>query len=126
MVGSVIPDFYKIIIILNYFHIYLRDVIAPLHLPFGSLIVTGIVSLFFSDKKTAFLFLSLGIAIHFILDLLLINLNGGMFILFPFSWDKGSFNLISSTDYNVTIIALIVALIVYLFTREVKKSVYES
>ncbi len=120
MVGSVIPDISKIMLLFNYFHDNVHEIIAPIHLPIGSLVVAGIFSLFFQDKKMTLFLMSLGIATHYILDLMLINSTGGIYLLFPLSWNMWTLNLISNTDYNITIIALIIALMVYLFKNRIK------
>lgn len=117
MIGSVIPDFYKIILPLQFLHINLRYIIAPLHLPVGSLVVAGILSLFFQNYKKVFVFLSFGITLHFMLDLLLINLVGGIYIFFPFNWDYWSLNVIPMADYNITILTIIIAMFTYIITR---------
>lgn len=114
MVGALIPDLYKLQIPISYFHVYLGNVITPFHLPVGALIIAGIFSLFFKDRKMIFLFLSLGVATHFLLDMLLVNLGGGMQLLYPFSWNGFALDVISPSDYYITIVALLLAFAVYL------------
>jgi len=71
------------------------------------------IALFFKERKTVFLFVISGALTHYALDVFLVNLNGGMSLIFPFSWEKLEFWFIPVDDYNLTILAIILALIVY-------------
>lgn len=122
MVGALIPDLYKIQLPFTYLNIYISSFIMPFHLPIGSLLIAGIVSLFFKDRKMIFLFLTLGVATHYLLDLLLINLAGGMELLYPLSWERFSFNVISPVDYRVTVVALFFAFLVYMVKYQIFKT----
>jgi membrane-bound metal-dependent hydrolase YbcI (DUF457 family) len=117
MIGSVLPDVVKFGILFDYIGVDVWDYFQPLHLPVGSIILAGIVSLFFEDRKTVFLFIVLGVLTHFFLDLLLYHLNGGMHLFYPFSWQTFSLNLVPNDDFNITIIALLVALSVYIIFK---------
>ena len=55
------------------------------------------------------LFLLLGVLIHFMLDLLLTNLSGGIYLLYPFSWGSWQFNLIPDDDLKITAISIALA-----------------
>ena len=88
MIGSLIPDIYKIGIITEIFGVNIYTYITPLHLPIGSIIIGAIISQFFSEKKTVFFFLFIGIITHYILDLLLISFGGGIALFYPFYWEK--------------------------------------
>ncbi len=66
LVGSIMPDAVKIAIPLEYMGFYLSHSLNPLHMPLGSIILAGLVSLFFSERKLVFLFLLLGICTHYI------------------------------------------------------------
>lgn len=126
MFGSILPDIFKVVIPLQYFGVYVDDFIYPIHLPIGSLIIASIIALFFNEKKTVFLFLIFGVLTHYILDLFLINLNGGMPILFPLSWERLQFGIIPVDDYNITILAILLALGVYsiiLTNKKFKKKI---
>ena len=112
MVGALIPDIIKANIILNYLGYNFWNLYTPIHLPIGSFIIAGMISLFFQEKKTVFLFLSLGVVTHYALDVLMVG--PGMYLSYPFYWGHWQFELISTTDFNVTIITVIVAFIVYL------------
>jgi len=46
-------------------HHYLFD---PIHTPIGSILIGGIIALFFHDSKKAFIALGVRIITHFILD----------------------------------------------------------
>jgi hypothetical protein len=128
MVGSVIPDLMKLSMIFEFFGMDGLDYLIPLHLPVGSVLLAAIISLLFEDKKTVFLFLALGLATHFLLDLLLMQINGGMYLLFPFSWQTMSLNLVPNDDYYLTIVAIFVALSVYIVGKwwDNKKGSFEA
>jgi hypothetical protein len=117
MIGAVLPDVIKLGIIFDFVGVDVWDYFQVLHLPVGSFILAGIISLLFEDKRTIFLFLSLGVASHFLLDVLLIHLTGGSNLLFPISWQIFNLDLVPTDDYYITILALMVALIVYLFGK---------
>jgi len=125
MIGSILPDISKFLIILNFLSHGLIDS-AAIHTPLASLTLAGLISLFFLEKKSAFLFLSLGILTHYLLDVLLIG--PGMTLLFPFSWLGFELGIVPADDYNITIIALILTLTVYLLSRwyERNKKVVEA
>ncbi len=114
MVGSIFPDAIKISILSDLMGYDLWNYIYVFHLPLGTFILAGIASLFFREKKTAFLFLSLGIVTHYALDLLLIQVGYGMYLFYPVSWMGFALNLVPSDDYYITIVALVMALVVYL------------
>jgi hypothetical protein len=117
MVGSIFPDAIKISIPLELLGFDLWNYIYVFHLPVGSFLLAGIFSLFFQEKREAFLFLSLGIITHYLLDLLLIQVGYGMSLFYPLSWMGFTLNLVPNDDYYITIVALVVALVVYLATN---------
>lgn len=117
MVGSIFPDAIKVSIPIELMGFDLWDYIYVFHLPVGTFLLAGIASLFFQDKKKAFLFLSLGIVTHYLLDLLLIQVGYGMPLFYPLSWMGFTLNLVPNDDYYITIVALILALVVYLVTN---------
>ncbi|MGF7119175.1 metal-dependent hydrolase [Methanobacterium oryzae] len=123
MIGSLIPDIFKIYIPLELLGIYAQDIIMPIHLPIGSLIMAAIISLFFKEKKTIFLFLIFGVFTHFALDSLLTYVSGGMLLLFPFSWQTWQLKIIPIDDYNIMILALFLAVLVYFVSWKKGKSV---
>ena len=98
----------------------LWNYIYVFHLPVGSFLLAGIASLFFQEKKKAFIFLSLGIVTHYLMDLLLIQVGYGMSLLYPLNWTGFTLNLVPNDDYYITIVALIVALVIYLVTNWIK------
>ncbi len=117
MLGSLIPDIYKIYIPLDLSGIYLQNFIFPIHLPAGSLIMALLISLLFRDKKIVFMFLILGVFTHYALDSLLTYVSGGMELLFPFTWAEWQLRLIGVDDYYLMIVMIIVALIVFAVSR---------
>ena len=117
MVGSILPDLVKVGLVGEYFGFGIWNFLWPIHLPVGSLIIAGIISLLFQNKKTTFLFLSLGVATHYVLDMLNYNVSGGMALLYPFYWGQWQFHLISTDNFYLPLAALLLALIVYLISR---------
>ena len=120
--GALIPDISKVVLGLSLLGIDASDYFATIHLPTGSIIVAGIFSLLFPEKKKAFLFLGLGILTHYILDSLLEHVSGGIYLLFPFSWWQWQLELTTSSDYWITLLAVSIAVLVYLIGREVDKN----
>ncbi len=113
MVGALIPDTFKIVIPLGFMGIHAENLLMPFHLPIGSFIIAGIFTLFFKERKLILSFLALGVLTHYALDLLLTNLNGGMALLFPFSWNAWQLDIIPDDDFHITILAIGLALVVY-------------
>lgn len=84
--GAILPDvltrpFYILIPNLYYYTI-------GIHTPIFMLIVIALFAEFFEPgiRKTAFLYLLLGVLFHFALDILQKHLSTGYYWLFPFSW----------------------------------------
>ncbi len=63
----------------------------------------------------------MGIVTHYLLDLILIQVGYGMALFYPLSWTGFTLNLVPNDDYYITIMALFIALIVYLVSRQVEK-----
>ena len=124
MAGALIPDTFKIVIPLGLMGIKAENFLMPMHLPVGSLIIASIFTLFFKEKKKLVLsLLLLGVATHYALDLLLTNLGGGMAMLFPFSWDTWALNIIPDDDWHITLLAMGLAVVVYVVTSWFKKRI---
>lgn len=116
LMGALIPDIFKIYLLFNLNGIYLENFLTPIHLPVGSIIIAGLISLLFTNRKSIFFFLILGVSTHFLLDLLLFN--GGMHLLYPFSPLSLQIGIISATDFNITILSIIAALVVYFIYKK--------
>lgn len=120
--GALIPDFSKIIMVLKVFGMDLSEYLSVIHIPTGSVIVAGMLSMLFPDKKKTFLFLGLGIVTHYSLDMILEHVSGGIYLLFPFSWFQWQFEITNSSDYWLTLLSLCVAGIIYLIGREIDRN----
>jgi len=120
ILGALIPDIYKLNLVLDSFGFNVQSFLTPIHLPIGSLLIAAIISLFFIEKRLIFLFLAIGIGIHYVLDLLLFS--GGMEIFYPFSTLKFQIGIISVTDLNITILSIILASIVFLVYKKFNKN----
>jgi hypothetical protein len=119
--GALIPDIVKVVLGLKLIGVDAYDYLAAVHLPSGSIILAGIISLLFPEKKKTFLFLGLGVLTHYSLDLILEHVSGGIYHLFPFSWWQWQLEFTNSSDYMITLLALCVAGLVYLIGQEVDK-----
>lgn len=122
MLGALMPDVVKAAMLFNLFGHDWWDYIYALHQPVGSLLVAAFASLFFEKKRDVFLFFCLGVLTHYALDLLLLQISGGLYPLFPFSWAYISLDLVPNDDYYITVVALGVALVVYFVGRWVDKN----
>lgn len=114
MVGTLIPDIVKLEMITEYFGVNTWDYLLAFHLPLTSLVMAGLFSMFFSSKKIVFGLLTFGLCIHFMLDLLLINIGGGIYLFFPLSWQTFHFDVISPDDYYLSLIVLSIATMIFL------------
>jgi hypothetical protein len=113
-IGALIPDISKLSLLFNSeFERDLGNLFNPIHTPVGAILIACVIVLFFEDTKKVFLYLGVGIMTHFILDMFLLNVSGGIPLLFPFSWDEWQLGFIRSDDYTMTILAIIAAVIVY-------------
>ncbi len=121
MVGALLPDIIKLQIIFSQFGIDLTDFLPVFHIPLTSFIMAGIISLFFENKKIAFLFLVIGAISHFAMDSLLISIGGGMYLFFPFSWQSFHLDLIPPDDYLITTVILMLTFLVYFLGLWIKK-----
>jgi len=114
-IGALIPDISKVHLLFRLIQNEKADVLfLPIHTPFGALLIALIIALCFQDMKKTFLALTIGLTTHFLLDFLLLNVSGGMPLLFPFSWQEWQLDLIRSDDYTMTIVALIAASLVFI------------
>jgi len=122
VIGSLIPDISKLYILFDLASETMTDdFFLPIHTPFGAIIIACIIALFFQDIKKAFIPLTIGITTHFILDFFLLNVSGGMPLLYPFSWQEWQLGFIRSDDYTMTILALLAAILVYISYRIYQK-----
>ena len=119
MVGALIPDMVKLALGLKLLGLDVWDYLEAVHLPAGSLTLAGIIALLFPERKNTFLLLSLGVATHYCLDLILLHLTDGMYLLFPFNWNFWQLGITTSADYRVTFIAVLIAGVVYMVGRKV-------
>jgi uncharacterized membrane protein YraQ (UPF0718 family) len=113
VIGSLIPDLFKSYLVFNWFtNSNTQNFFLPIHTPFGSALIATVFALLFPDTKKALIPLGIGITTHFILDLSLLNVSGGILLLYPFSWNQWQLGLIRSDDYTITVYAIIAAIII--------------
>lgn len=120
--GALIPDLVKLVLGLKLIGIGVYDYLAAVHLPTGSFVIAGMISLLFPNKKQTFLLLGLGVFTHYALDLILEHVSGGIYLFYPFSWWQWQLEFTNSSDYLITLLALAIAGFVYLIGREVDRS----
>jgi hypothetical protein len=113
VIGSLIPDLVKINLLFFWLGVNDHHFFEPLHTPVGALLVAGIVAFSFKNAREVFIPLVIGVSTHFILDFFLYHVQGGIKLLFPFTWDEWQYHLVRSDDYWMTIVAVIIAIIVY-------------
>lgn len=121
MVGALLPDIFKLQIIFSQFGIDLVDFLPVFHIPITSFIMAGIISLFFENKKIAFLFLVIGAISHFFIDSLTVTVGEGIYLFFPFSWQSFHTDLIPPDDYWITLSILVLTFFVYVLGLWSKK-----
>lgn len=115
MIGALIPDLTKAYLLFDARELaQIQDLFLPLHTPIGAMLIAVLIALFFQDATKAFIALTIGLTTHFILDFFLLNVQGGMPLLFPFSWQEWQLDLVRSDDYRMTILAILAAVIVYI------------
>ena len=124
--GALIPDFSKLILVFRMFGLDLSEYLSVIHIPTGSVILAGMISLLFPKKKQTFLFLGLGILTHYSLDMILEHVSGGIYLLYPFKWFQWQFEVTNSSDYWVTLFALCIAGLVYLIGKEIDKKKFNN
>ncbi|MFP3909630.1 MAG: metal-dependent hydrolase [Archaeoglobaceae archaeon] len=118
MVGSLVPDLFKITILFDWLGYEVGEFLAPLHTPAGALLSAGMISLLFYGAMLVFSLLVVGVASHFALDLLLGHVSGGMLMLFPFSWQGYQLGLIQSDNYWITLVLVVVAVMLLYVQRK--------
>jgi hypothetical protein len=119
MVGALIPDLVKIGLGFDLLGIAMWDFVAPLHTPIGSVLSAGLIALLFSEVFIVFALLVVGFTTHFVLDLLLGHVSGGMLLFFPVSWQEYQLGLIHADNYSVALILLVFA--AFLFVLQNRK-----
>lgn len=123
IVGSVLPDLWYAQMIVFQLGIDLSWYLYILHTPIGSVIMSLLIGLIFLKDnvwKRGTLFLMIGAIIHLILDVLLKHINGGHYLLFPFSLRLFELDLFWPESFAFLMIALIFWGITYLLTNNMK------
>ena len=123
MVGALIPDLIKFGLLFQWMDIDIWAFIVPLHTPAGAIVSAAVISLFFEEKMNAFKLLLFGVATHFLFDLPLAHVSGGMRMLFPFHWAQYQVYIIPTDDYIVPILASAIALVIYVVKRSSGSSI---
>lgn len=119
--GALIPDLAKVMVALKLVGMSADEYFSTIHLPTGSVIIAGMISLLFPNKKQTFLLLGLGVFTHYALDLILEQVSGGIYLFYPLSWWQWQLEFTNSSDYLITLLALAIAGLVYLIGKEVDK-----
>jgi hypothetical protein len=92
MIGAVLADIFKLYLALQLLGIYAQDSLELFHIPIGTVLVCGLGALLFEGgtRVRVFLLFALGMVTHYALDGLLIHESGGLKLLYPLSWGRGS------------------------------------
>lgn len=125
MIGAILPDIVKLGIVFDHLGIDIWDNILAFHIPFTSLVLAGLVAMFFERKNVFFLF-ALGACTHFALDMLLINIGEGIYLFFPLSWQMFHIDLLSPDDYVFSFIVLALSFMVFIFGLLTKRRLDKS
>ena len=124
VLGSLLPDIDKLYLVFNWIlSIRTEAFFLPLHTPVGAVLVACVVALFFRSIKQALLPLVIGIATHFVVDVIFFEVGGGVHVLFPMSWETWQLDLIPATDYDymITIYAIVASILIYFLYALYKK-----
>jgi hypothetical protein len=117
VIGSLLPDINKLYLVFDWMlQQRTASFFLPIHTPLGAVLIASCMALFFQDIKRALIPLTIGIATHFLFDIVLLDVSGGIPLLFPFSWEEWEFTLIRSNDldYSLTLYVLLVTVIIYI------------
>lgn len=123
IIGSVLPDLWYARMIIFQLGIDLSWYLYILHTPIGSVLISLLIGLIFLKDniwKQGTLFLMIGAIIHLILDVMLKHINGGHYLLFPFSLRLFELDLIWPESFAFLIIALVFWGITYLLANNMK------
>ncbi len=118
VVGSLLPDVFKIQLLFDFLKIDTHGFFDPLHTPIGTILVALLISLLFEMHKLAFFLLLVGASTHYFLDFFLIHVSDGIRLFFPLSWKGYQIHAISSGNYWVTMIAVALAIIFYFLFKK--------
>ncbi len=119
MIGALLPDIFKLYLPLQLLGIYAQDSLALFHIPVGTLLVCGVCALAFEEgtcMRVFFLF-AFGMATHYVLDVLLIHVSGGLALLWPLSWGTWALQLVRPDNWLGTTILVAAAIIVWLVLK---------
>lgn len=119
IVGSVLPDLWYVRMIFFRFGIDLSWYLYILHTPIGSAMMSLLIGLIFLKDnvwKRGTLFLMIGAIIHLFLDVMLKHINGGHYLLFPFSLHLIELDLFWPESFTFLLIALVFWGITYFLT----------
>ena len=121
--GTILPD----ILTRPWYIIYppTMEWTFPIHTPFGMLLISSLLALFFdcSIRKKAFVFLMAGASLHFLLDGMQRKLVYTEHWLYPFSWKAFGFHVMWAEDILFLIpVWLVMILLLEGLIWKVKKS----
>lgn len=125
IVGSILPDLWYAQMIIFQLGIDISWYFYILHTPIGSVLVSLLIGLIFLKDnvwKRGTLFLMIGAIIHLILDVMLKHINGGHYLLFPFSLRLFELDLFWPESFAFLMLALVFWGITYLLTNNRKSN----
>jgi fumarate reductase subunit D len=115
MIGAVLPDIFKLYLPLQTLDVYAKESLALFHIPIGTLLVCALCALLFEEgiRVRVFLLFAVGMVTHYALDVILINVSGGLVLLYPLSWQTWALQLVRPDNWLGTTILVAAAFLVY-------------
>jgi len=119
MIGALMPDIFKLYFPLQVIGVYAQDSLALFHIPIGTALVCALCALLFEEgiRVRVFLLFALGIVTHYALDVILINVSGGLMLLNPLSWNAWHLDLVRPDNWLGTTILVAAAILVWLVLK---------
>lgn len=118
LIGSLLPDIPRLLP-----HLFGETYssywsLQPLHTPIGAILLSISVSSLFNKK--AIVPLLLGVSSHFLLDLTIWRLGGGLLVFFPFSWKGYSLDLLWPEQFYIPLFFSLLFLFIYKFRARIR------
>jgi hypothetical protein len=119
MIGALTPDIFKLYLPLQVMGVHAQDSLALFHIPIGTALVCALCALLFEKgiRVRVFLLFAVGIVTHYALDVILINVSGGLMLLYPLSWNAWHLDLVRPDNWLGTTILVAAAILVWLVLK---------
>jgi len=119
MIGALLPDIFKLYPPLQVIGVHAQDSLALFHIPIGTALVCALCALLFEEgiRARVFLLFAFGLVTHYALDVILINVSGGLVLLYPLSWNAWHLDLVRPNNWLGTMILVAAAILVWLMLK---------